>query len=69
MSGLDIHDDDDGFTPPNDLPPLRKRQSSMTQEKGRLARWMRRRGYIFEDIARYLDVNVGRVSEAQKGLW
>jgi len=41
----------------------------MTPEKGRVARYMRRLGYGVMQIAIYLDVNCGRVTEACQGKW
>ncbi len=68
MSNSNNHDNN-GWNPPDDLPPKRRHQSQMTPEKGRIARWMDKQGYLVADIARYLDVNWGRVTEAKNGRW
>jgi hypothetical protein len=57
------------WSPPPELPPLRKRMTPMTAEKARWARTMHGKGYLWADIARTIDADPRRVAEALQGRW
>lgn len=55
------------WSPPPELPPLRKRMTPMMREKAKWARTMHDKGYLWADIARTIDADPGRVAEAHPG--